>query len=241
MKLLNQYLFVVAVSSAFFSNPAAGQVRKDLVGGIDVEVPDTSTPYDRQERNVLKYFEDLGQSLPSRASGNLNPLENLSPKVLEYLTASYLYCSIESGTCQVLLDSILEIDIINSLISSKPDCPNMVAFWKLWIADQMEQRHQYNTKVAYVLASDKFNREIRPRYIRCQGTVKEILESASNKAVFLRKRYSSDGEVAENLKKTNALFKKIHEEIPNIFQKVGVEGKGSSVESKPNKKSSGRQ
>jgi hypothetical protein len=184
-----------------------------LVGSIDFEDSTASKdPYGVSQDKAVATFEEL-QSL-AQSKGNYKTI-NLSTGTLGYLAGVYLFCSVSKGTCPVVLDALLEVDYLNSLHKGAPDCSVLKGFWKQWIANDMEKRHDYLVNTGYIATTQSFRRDQRPRYIRCEETVASLLKAHPNTS----KRYDSQATTFAELVR---LLKSVKEHIPNIFTKMGV-------------------
>lgn len=178
--------------------------------------------YAIQQESSIALVKGLLQNTEALAAGSGSQISPLSQQQIQYLAACYLYCTIQQGTCQEMLDAILEIDIINSRLSKTVQCPNMKAGWKEWIAGDMEKRQSYQVKTGFLNATEEFKRTVRPRYIKCEETVKaEIAPTVSDKE-FFSARYSGENSKKKPIERTLKLLEEIKTKIPNIFSATGT-------------------
>lgn len=203
---------------------------------IDVELEEDSSPkvniYDLTQESAMYVFSELAKLQESLKSGKIEKLKTskedkkatgkISSDLFTFINSVYLHCAIKKATCKEVLESILEIDIINSKINNKITCSNINRFWKSWIENDMEKRHSHQTKIAYISKTNEFNRVIRPRYTKCKTTISSILKNNKEKtsSEFFTERYSS----LENsdVNKTIKLLEDIKENIPDIYDQVGL-------------------
>jgi len=223
-------LTLLTVSAEAFSSEAENPQervpprRPALSGDIILEGPEKKASiYEITQDNALSYMQHLSHQVQAASSGaSISPIPPLAPDVQDYLTGVYLYCSVQRGTCPFVLQAILEIDIINSRLSGQNSCPNMQAFWKRWLENDMENRHRHSVRTGHMHATHDFNQSVRPRFVRCQETVaKEIAAGSSNPAEFFRSRYRDNSQHRRDVATSLALLEQIKANIPNIFRATG--------------------
>lgn len=196
---------------------------------IEVELTEKETkkdPYKDQQNEVISIFESLAKAVDQQSPQKIATTGGagiIPENLLLYLNSAYLYCMIAQGTCKEMLDSILEIDILNSLADNKATCLNMLRFWKSWLDNDMEKRHEHHTKIVHVNQVIKFNKEVRPQYTSCTKTVEGLLSFQAKDQSdqdFLKQRYSK---LKENYaQKSLDFLKNIQEKVPNIYHEVGL-------------------
>ncbi len=165
------------------------------------------------------YISELAKSYAEIASGNLvalprmsqdlQPAElNLTKDAAALLTIAHLRCSVAEGACLPVLDTIFELDVINSVNSGTPSCKNMQLFWKIWLENDMEKRHQHQVQIGFLKDTQVFNREVRPRYIKCKETISQLLSESSQigASSFLKERYTKYPEKAKSAELTAKIF-----------------------------------
>lgn len=146
---------------------------QNTTGTIEIDDPQQAPPKPPTqvaESKGIEYLTALDQVIES---GKIQAIPNLVDSQTQYLSALYLYCSIKDGVCPEVLDVILTQDIINSVNAKKAECPNLKAFWKSWIANDMEKRHSYKVKMAYANQTASFKKDVRPQYVKCTETVEK--------------------------------------------------------------------
>jgi hypothetical protein len=216
---------------AGFAVPLVAQERKpDLMGVISSsQTTDTRTPYNRTQDEVIEYFSTLQQDITSPAALTKRP--PLDPSWINYLNAAYLYCSVNVGVCPYIIQSIFEVDLINSKLSGSAQCPNMLAFWKGWVDSDMENRHKYLVKTAYLNTTDEFRRNERPKFLQCKKTIGDILAGAGETQGFFMKRYQPNSESAVSIAKTVQLFQELKRTVGNVIVAVGAASEQTQEES----------
>jgi hypothetical protein len=182
---------------------------------------DQQDSYSATQDQVIEYFKGLRATMRSAANGaSTAKLAPLSENALTYLNSAYLYCSVNNATCPEILDAILEIEVINGRLSSKAECPNLKQFWRLWIKNQMEERHNFAVKTAFLNPTNDFKRTRRPRYIKCDATVAAEFEDQGSATDYFKKRYISGSEQLLAVDRTVKMLEQIRAEVPDLFTAV---------------------
>jgi hypothetical protein len=163
---LSLALFAHSLEAAAQAGTQKGQDR--LSGEIAIEGTEetVSSPQKLAETGAEKWSQSLLAAIKSGGSV-ITPDE----PTITYLNSLYLYCMHKLGTCQFVLDAVLEADVVHSRISGKTECPTMSRFWKAWLRDEMEKRSKYLVSVGSAPAVAQFNSEVRPKYIKCKDAV----------------------------------------------------------------------
>ncbi len=159
------------------------------------------------------------------AKGNISTFEmgTVARDFYKLYASGYLMCSIMHGICQEFLDTILEIDLINSKITGKVSCLNTLKMWKAWLDNDMEQRHSHQTKITHVNLVSKFNQEERPKYHHCSKTIEDLIaDSTISPAAFFKKRYAGDLETPDYIQKTMDFFNFVKEKNLDVYTSVGM-------------------
>ncbi len=177
--------------------------------------------YALSQDQSIQIFKQLREQLAKLAAGDLTPAAVLSDGQIYYLNGAYLYCVVNYGSCKWFLDSILELDVINAKIKGPIDCPNITAFWKLWVRNEMEQRHKYMVKTPFMNITNEFNSKVRPAYLRCQPTVATELQGQGTTAETFRTRYMRP-EIGKSIDKMLLLLDKIKTNYANIYIALGA-------------------
>jgi hypothetical protein len=191
---------------------STGGGDKSLTGQLDVnvnqEIKKKVDPYQLAQDNSIAYFKNFESALSS--NGATQPA--LSSAELLHLNGLYLFCSLQSGTCPEVLDAILEIDIFNSGKSGKADCPVMKSFWKSWISNGLEKRHQHKVKIGQMEATTDFKKNVLPKYLRCTTTVQTELSTTP-----ITKRYGSGSLAKTAVSNTRQKLEQLKAQVPDVF------------------------
>ena len=150
MKYKNMKIFILVLSALLvISNKCYADNRQDQTGEIALEAEQEVSPYKKNQDTTIAKFKLLDQAVQQLAKGALTSAEDFKEAELSYLTAVYLHCSIQNGTCPEIPEALLELDLIKAQQSGKVECTNSLAFWNLWLKNDMENRHKYEVKTGY--------------------------------------------------------------------------------------------
>lgn len=198
--------------------------RPNLVGDLDIsEGKEQKSVYQVSEDEVIDLFTKLKAEIDSVGDGgSLQNLDALSRNASLHLTAVYLHCTVNRGTCKFMLDALLEVDLINSKVAENVSCPNMLQFWRLWLKSDMEERAKYLVKTTYLKKTADFNAKVRPSYVRCKSTIEKILRGAKVSSLF-GARYKSDVSISDAVDETLEYLRLVHSKYKNIFIEMGIQ------------------
>src|SRR5690606_18171140 len=90
--------------------------------------------------------------------------------------------------------------LINSKLQGNVSCPNMTRFWKSWVKADMERRLEYGLKIGQLNKANEFKKMVRPRFIKCEETIENILKDSGSPSEFFGKRYGENSEHTEAIK-----------------------------------------
>ena len=174
---------LIAMPPCLSGEPLSRQSKADNTSGtIDIELQSRKKdPYLTAQENALTYFRDLKNNLLSVKSTQKKLLLP-DPQVMNYLSGLYLFCSIKRGTCPAIPEAILEIDIVNSKLSNTTLCPAMKSFWKKYLESDFEDRLKYSVSTGFVSKVNEYNSKERPKYLRCEDTLKELFKTGESAA-----------------------------------------------------------
>jgi hypothetical protein len=209
---------LVATAALFLLGLPAQVCAQKTQGHIDLE--DTAThrrSYNDIERDTIAYFEKFSSQLSAIGKSKVEALRDLDHDEVNYLTASYLYCALKKGVCPTILDGILEVDAYNSALNGASSCPNMSAFWRAWVAADMEKRIGYQLNIGLMQKVNTFKKEGRPKYIKCKNTISEMIADAGGPQGFIAKRYVPGTPAAQRGKLVAAYLTEIQKQIGNVF------------------------
>lgn len=211
---------LASLITIFGASGGLAQERSPLMGSIEIEESGpTKASYASTQDKAIEYFSALAARA---AKGELStPLAELDDETIRFMAAVYLYCSINRGTCPIVLDPIFESDLINSVIAGSSACPNMTKFWKYWAANSMDERHSYLVKTGDLMAAQNFRVSVRPRYIRCRQTIDELLPRLRTGA-GLDVRYASE-EAGRNIQLLPKLLNELKQNGTNVFSSTGTQ------------------
>lgn len=180
-------------------------------------------PYPAAQDETIASFRRLESAIESGAKGSPTRLEPLSDDSENYLSGAYLYCAVNTGTCSVLLEAILEFDVINSRLDGKASCPNMKRFWNFWVKNGLEERHKYLVRTSFINDTTKFNSQERPKFLKCETTVQQIVQGIPSNEAFFKDRYRSGSPQATLGTRAAALLEQLKQKVPNVFVATGAQ------------------
>lgn len=200
------------------------------VTSVDLNIEKIDRYADSQSE-AIKDMESLLSNLKGSSNGTISRVKDLSDDAINYLTAAYLYCISNKGVCVEMLEAILEIDIINSKLSSSADCPNMVKFWRKWLSNDFEERAKLSMKTGYLTQVQEFTTKVRPSFVQCKPTVEKAIAQGGTIAEFLTSRYAGGtGRPVQSVEITVKTLQAIKSSVSNVFVAMGAQG--SSQEGK---------
>lgn len=201
--------------------PAGKNGRSDLTGEIRIEEEVNQVdPYTLNEQSALVFFKSFEEKLSGLAAEKLVTIGEIDKGVNLHLTGVYLYCLIAKGTCPELLDAILEVDVVNSRLIKKAQCPNMVRFWKAWAANGLDKKHSFQIQTGYLKKWEYFKANLLVRYLRCTNTVSQeiALEAKISDAAYFKERYGQNSLQRDSVLQTIKLLEFIKAKVPNVFR-----------------------
>lgn len=200
------------------NNRQSGSIDLDM--SPEKKVDSYATTQDR----TIAYFKNLQQTLRAGASGSINPITPPDDKILYHLGGAYLYCAIKQGICPFILESLMEIDIVNSRLANTPTCPTMKKFWKTYLANDLENRHRYSVLTGYLSTTSEFNSKVRPGLsTKCADTVKEQIQWGKPNDAYFKNRLKEGNTVQAKLAQTIAWLEQVKAKVPNVFQATGAQ------------------
>lgn len=208
--------------------PAQGEKQ---AGFIDIEL-DTAkevTSYDNLTSNLIKKLSDFAKLTKEPSKITLSEAPVFNTDELNYLAAVHLHCTLISGSCPLIPAALLEIDLVRSTKKGTAHCAALTPFWKQWIESDMEKRVDQNLKVTLFNQRTDFKQNIRPKYLRCQSTIKDILSTNSNHQELLVARYADGKEESLIVAKLVQYLEKLNQKIENIFDETGLHGLKGSI------------
>lgn len=174
------------------------------------------------QQQTLEHYKQLFQFVSNAKGGNLGRPPIPGEKVIWYLGGVYLYCVIREGTCPYILDTILEVDVANARLDKSDKCPSMVGFWKTYLGNGMEDRHKYQTKTGYLSMTVDFNQKVRPKYVKCQQTVRAENSGGTSDQEYFKLRYRQSSQIIESMQRTLKYLEAIKAANVNVFIETGA-------------------
>ncbi len=214
MKFIPLFIFVLL--------PFAAAAEPDLLGTVDIQEFDKKKDSYKETRSKV---ENVFTELLEIASGIKPPkkLSDFDNAMANYVAASYMLCVSKTGSCEQLLDAVLELEVLNSKIQGKAACPNLLLGWKIWVETDMERRVGHRLSIPLAKKFEAFKKEGRPKYLRCQPTVENIIGN-SPQDVFFQQRYGKGKEAAKKIQWYRDFLLLVHEKYPNLFRSLGLKG-----------------
>lgn len=226
-----QSLLVFLISTTLFglcvfpkglnSEDKPSRTRPNVSGEIELEtVEQKKDPYLITQEATLTYFKELKGALLSVSS---NGKKVLLPdaKSVHYLSGLYLFCTIKKGVCPAILESLFEIDLVNSRLNNVAVCPLMKSFWKTYLDNDFEDRVKYGTSTAFIAKVNEFNAKERPKFLRCDETLKGIFKDGTAPAALFSARYAPQSPAIKSIDEVIALINKVTENDINVFVATG--------------------
>lgn len=180
------------------------------VSFTDTKKNKTQETYPQMQSRIIGQFDSY---LTSAKSGASPEYFSLSLKDIRYLTGAYLVCSLKRGKCPEILDALLDIETFEYIRDGNKGCKNMVSFWRSWISNDMDRRHDMFNKTAFINVKTQFNTTQRPKYVRCKKTSLQRAKSTS-RASFLKNISSKQGALTKTVK----LLKEIEKNVDNVLK-----------------------
>lgn len=188
----------------------AGAEQPSTEGTIEFEEdsPERS-PYESGQEASISLFQGL---LSETIAGKLTP-HKVPPAVIKHLAGAYLYCASKQGSCAVILEGLLEVDIANAQIAGEPSCSVLEQFWRSYAAWEFHKREGYLRGVAQAGIAETFAREKLPRFQKCKQAVADALKQDKSARLAAAKK---------NIANAAFLLTQFKQKVPNIFTALGI-------------------
>jgi hypothetical protein len=222
LTLLGIWLSIFIV---FFSCAAAADVPKSQQqsGSIELDFNNEKLdPYGITQEKTIIFLQNLRTHLESVAS-HQKKIILPEGETIHYLTGLYLFCTIKRGTCASVLEALYEIDLVNSRLSNTALCPVMKSFWKRYLENDFEERLKYNTSTGFVTKLNEFNAKERPRFVRCEESLKELFKTEQNAQSLFSSRYQSQSKPLRAIDDVLTLIRLLKEKQVNVFSATGAQ------------------
>jgi len=203
-------------------------------GDLNIEETDAPKrpPYIVTQDAALAWLDTVKSSVEQ---GGHTAIPELEQGPLQHLAVGYLYCITRLGTCEFILTTVLEADVINARGKSDNQCTIMTQFWKFWIQAELEKRVSYLAPVGSAAEIVTFNKTGRPRYLKCRDTIGQILAQTKDEAGW-NARYSKDGELYKAIAKTKQVFDDAKARKLDLMTATGVGDDSAGGTAKTRKK-----
>ncbi|WKZ57949.1 MAG: hypothetical protein QY326_04590 [Bdellovibrionota bacterium] len=208
-------IVLCAIFSQVLGNITLSSACAQQMGEIAIEdIKTQKSAYQTHQESVIALFTAVRDSLHNPLS-----VQNLalSKDGLVYLNAVYLHCSVQKGTCPLILEALLNLDILHAAKHGTFECPNLTLFWRNWLENDMEERQKYLVRTAHLQTSAAFNQTERPRYIKCKDTVQSILTPAPQASSIATARFAEGSEGRNTINRTLELLTTYQSKVPNVF------------------------
>ncbi|MFM1847293.1 MAG: hypothetical protein RL417_767 [Pseudomonadota bacterium] len=223
---MNRFALALITVSLIISYPSPALLAQQSAPGSaqvgEIELEDTSpvrrNPYQVGQDSAVAYFQGFTQTIEALRTTGSGSLEPLSEGAINHLVGVYLYCTVRSGACPLVLDAILEIDVVNAKNGEAQACPNMERFWKAWVRSDMEKRQNFLVRTAHMNTTSEFTRNKRPRYLKCRETVQVEIGKGGDSKTFFASRYETGSGPDEQVRKLAAFLTELKAKVPNTVE-----------------------
>lgn len=200
--------------------PVAVAEQPSTEGTIEYEeAPSELSPYEAGQEAAITLFQSL---LTDTLSGKSIP-HKLNSEATKHLTGTYLYCVSKQGSCPVILDGLLEVDIANAQISGEASCPVLEQFWRSYAISEFNKRESYLLGVNQAKIAATFATERLPRYRLCKQAVADALR---------QDKAARQAAAKKNIANAAFLLKQFKDKVPNIFAALGIAEEVKTTEDK---------
>ncbi len=221
--------FLIASSFAMLSpailhaQPSSYNTRPpSSMGSIDIEeIEQAQGPYIQTQDGTIVHFANIAALGEKLATGEAKEIPPLDENKLKFLNEIYLLLTVKKGSAPLILDAILEADVINSRLKKVAACPNLKEFWRLWLHNDMEKKQNYMINTGLMNVANQFTNNERPKYIKCEETVRAEIDGAADDQQFFKTRYAAGAPHREILNRAARLLDEIKKQVPNVFAANG--------------------
>lgn len=217
-------LFLLALGvCCTFANQASAQPKHSQTGEIDLKLEGEKKedPYTIATNGIINKLDAFQADIESMP---LTTPPTFTEDELTLLAALHLYCSLQQGVCTIVPFTLFEMDLVRGNLEGKATCPNLVRFWKQFVAMDGERRIQLSLKVVHYEKRTKYTSTLRPKLLRCSETANGMLEKVDDSSSFFAERYKEDGDKRKLPKKLKSYLIGIHKKIPNLWRELRVRG-----------------
>lgn len=122
-----------------------------------------------------------------------------------------------------MLEALFEVDVVNSKLGNATVCPVMKSFWKRYLDNDFEDRLKYGISTGFVSKVNEFNSKVRPRYLRCEDTLKDLFKDSDAAPALFSKRYQTNSRPLKAIDETIALINAVTQNQTNVFIATGAQ------------------
>jgi hypothetical protein len=177
-------LFVCYVFASFFMSGIAFAEQGNTSGSINLK--DKPLQSEIYKKSIEEITEFLNFAAKSASQGGLSEKQKpLSKDAIELLTSLYLLCTVETGPCFPILESLKEYELNGARFHGRAKCELLPKFWHYWITNKMEERLGHKSTIAFFSEYSDFLQFERVSYVNCTKEVAELSKSEQ----LLRERY----------------------------------------------------
>ena len=221
-------IFMISLTSSSLAL-AQPQPRPNQQSG-DLQIEEVTGPKaPTYALNQAAALEWLAAVKSSAEQGGLTQIPIINNGAVQHLAIGYLYCVSKLGTCEFILSTVLEADVIDGRGKNENKCENMTQFWKAWLEGDFERRLSYLAPVGSSAQISTFNKTIRPRYVKCRDTVGQILAQTKDDAAWAA-RYSKDGALNKDITKANQVFQDAKTKNLDLMAATGLSSADTAQE-----------
>ena len=223
-KIILALLLSISTSSAltlsqFIIFPPNASAQPNVTGEIDLE-SDTASQlsYEDIQKQAIDFTQLVLNNAKAAASGATPNMSRPSQVILNYLNDAYLYCTVVQGTCPSILDSILEFEVMQGAFANDSSCSSMKEFWRLWISADREKRLSYKIKTGFAAVTTDFRKNTRPKYIKCEESVKSVTSENQDIKGIMKSRYFADSPILKSLEAAPKILNEIAIKVPDVHK-----------------------
>ncbi len=215
----------MAVSAPMIAaqDPDLSDSGKKTSGEIAIDTQsEKRDPYLETQRETLAYFKNLkGQLQEASRSGRKLIIPDAHS--IQYLAGLYLFCSEKKGVCPSILEALLEIDLVNSKLNNVTVCPVMKSFWKVYLENEFEDRMKYALSTGFMAKVSEFNAKERPKYLRCDETLKALFAEGASASALFAARYGANSRPLHAIDEVITLINAVTDNNINVFVATGAQ------------------
>ncbi len=238
-------IFLIAVLLGLPLN-VLSERRPDLIGEVDLDSDEDASdgfsekqfgqielqkdevkvdPYTQSENDAIEFIDTVKKATTTLSTaGEVKEIPTPSDLTIQHVANAYLFCSIKKGICPEYLQTLREVDVINSIQNpNNNSCKTMKAFWNVWNMTNMQRKLDHQVKISQMAARNQFNKTILPHYMDegCSNYLEQIAkEVKASKEATLKKRYETGGKIDKAVKTVSGMLQFFKKKHINLAQSV---------------------